>query len=111
MASFRALSHGIASSLRATRSFQTSSSRYLAVADTTSPLPAKRPVGAFRGGLVGFATGSLLAGGGVYYYVMEEYRVSNTLLQEDIYSLQAAVQRTFTYLQNLEEKIDAQAKK
>lgn len=103
---FRALSP-MASSLRATRSFQTSS-RIMA---DSSPLPARRPVGAFRGGLVGFATGSLLAGGGVYYYVMEEYRISNTLLQEDIYSLQAAVQRTFTYLQKLEEKIDAQTKK
>jgi len=74
-------------------------------------LPAKRPVGAFRGGLVGFAMGSILTGGTVYYYVLNEYKVSNELLTEDIYSLQAAVQRTHAYCQTLEEKIDAQKKK
>lgn len=41
----------ITTSLRATRSFQTSS-RLLA--ETASPLPAKKPVGAFRGGWVVF---------------------------------------------------------
>jgi hypothetical protein len=35
--------------------------------------------------LFGFLLGSTLAGAGVYYYILEEYRVSNELLTEDIY--------------------------
>lgn len=35
--------------------------------------------------LFGFLLGSTLAGAGVYYYVLDEYKVSNGLLSEDIY--------------------------
>lgn len=35
--------------------------------------------------LFGFLLGSTVAGAGVYYYVLEEYKVSNELLTEDIY--------------------------
>lgn len=35
--------------------------------------------------LFGFLLGSVLTGSGVYYYILEEYRVSNELLTEDIY--------------------------
>lgn len=35
--------------------------------------------------LTGFLLGSTLAGAGVYYYILEEYKVSNELLTEDIY--------------------------
>ncbi|PMD17962.1 hypothetical protein NA56DRAFT_630783 [Hyaloscypha hepaticicola] len=94
--------------LRAARSFQTSSRR---LADAVAPLPVRKPVGAFRGGLFGFLLGSTLAGTGVYYYILEEYKVSNELLTEDIYSLQASVQRVHTYVQTLEEKIDELNKK
>ncbi|KAH8676631.1 hypothetical protein BGZ60DRAFT_526067 [Tricladium varicosporioides] len=83
------------------RSFH-SSSRMLADA---TPLPVRKPVGAFRGGLFGFLLGSTLAGAGVYYYILEEYKVSNELLTEDIYTLQSSVQRVHTYVQSLEEKI------
>ncbi|KAG9233236.1 hypothetical protein BJ875DRAFT_464642 [Amylocarpus encephaloides] len=70
-----------------------------------TPLPVRKPVGAFRGGLFGFLLGSTLAGAGVYYYILEEYRVSNELLTEDIYSLQASVQRVHSYVQTLEEQL------
>ncbi|OBT49838.1 hypothetical protein VE04_09927 [Pseudogymnoascus sp. 24MN13] len=56
--------------------------------------------------LFGFFLGSTLTGAGVYYYVLEEYRVANELLTEDIYSLQAAVQRVHAYDETLEEKLD-----
>ncbi|OBT67573.1 hypothetical protein VE03_03838 [Pseudogymnoascus sp. 23342-1-I1] len=87
---------------RCARSFQTSARR----AQDASPLPVRKPVGAFRGGLFGFFLGSSLTGAGVYYYVLEEYRVANELLTEDIYSLQAAVQRVHAYVETLEEKLD-----
>lgn len=35
--------------------------------------------------LFGFLLGSTLTGAGVYYYVLEEYKVSNHYLSEDIY--------------------------
>ena len=35
--------------------------------------------------LFGFLLGSTLAGAGSYYYVLDEYRVANEMLTEDIY--------------------------
>jgi hypothetical protein len=35
--------------------------------------------------IFGFLLGSTLTGAGVYYYVLEEYKVSNELLTNDIY--------------------------
>ena len=35
--------------------------------------------------LTGFLLGSVIAGSGLYYYMVDEYKVSNELLTEDIY--------------------------
>ena len=35
--------------------------------------------------MFGFLLGSTLAGSAVYYYILDEYKVSNELLTEDIY--------------------------
>ncbi|TGO73311.1 hypothetical protein BELL_0372g00070 [Botrytis elliptica] len=87
----------------ATRGFSMSARRAAQITET--PLPVRKPVGAFRGGLTGFLLGSTLAGAGVYYYILEEYKVSNELLTEDIY-------RVHTYVQSLEEKLaDLEKKK
>ncbi|KAF2501504.1 hypothetical protein BU16DRAFT_438638, partial [Lophium mytilinum] len=72
--------------------------------------PVKKPVGAFRGGLFGFLLGTAGTGAGMYYYVLDEYKVSNELLTEDIYALQAAVQRIESYVRTLEEKVEASTK-
>lgn len=85
--------------------------------------------------LFGFLLGSTLAGASVYYYILEEYKVSNELLTEDIYvcchpppqtpetapshdsvltmqqALQAAVQRIHSYVTELENKMLQQQKK
>ncbi|KAK3677270.1 hypothetical protein LTR78_002808 [Recurvomyces mirabilis] len=71
---------------------------------------ARRPVGAFRGTLFGFLFGSVLAGGGLYYYVIDEYKVSNELLTEDIYALQAAVQRLEGYVKEIETEVKSSKK-
>ncbi|KAL4936105.1 hypothetical protein BDV06DRAFT_205620 [Aspergillus oleicola] len=76
-----------------------------------STLPAKKPVGAFRGGLFGFLSGAVVAGAGVYYYILGEYRVSNTMLTEDIYALQSATQKLQTYISELETRVDQLQKK
>lgn len=47
--------------------------------------PAHWLTGAFRCRLFGFLLGSTLAGASVYYYILEEYKVSNEMLTEDIY--------------------------
>ncbi|KAF4851225.1 hypothetical protein CGCSCA4_v003615 [Colletotrichum siamense] len=104
----RALPRASGLPIRAARSFQTSSALRDAAA---APLPARKPVGAFRGGLFGFFLGSSFAGAGVYSYLLQEYKTSNELLTEDIYSLQAAVQRVTNYVQALEEKMDALERK
>jgi hypothetical protein len=66
----------------------TAAARLAAAASMIAPamaLPARRPVGAFRGGLFGFLVGSALAGAGTYGYIVKEYQASNDLLTEDIY--------------------------
>lgn len=42
--------------------------------------------------LLGFLLGTVLAGSGLYYYVVDEYKVSNTLLTEDIYVCGESIQ-------------------
>ncbi|KAF2723463.1 hypothetical protein K431DRAFT_282916 [Polychaeton citri CBS 116435] len=81
------------------RGFQTSRRLLADVA------PVKKPVGAFRGTIFGFLLGSFIAGSGLYYYVVDEYKVSNQLLTEDIYALQSAVQRLEGYVKGLEDQV------
>lgn len=64
----------------------------------------KKPIGAFRGGLFGFLFGVTLAGASAYYYVVDEYKLANDMLTEDIYSLQASVQRLHDHITELENK-------
>lgn len=90
------------------RSFQTSA-RLLET--PAGALPQKKPVGAFRGTIFGFLAGSVTAGAGMYYYVMEEYKVANQLLSEDIYALQSAVQRIESYVRVMEDKVEKAVKK
>ena len=71
----------------------------LPLADTDCSV-ANNPVRLF-----GFLLGTATAGAGMYYYVVDEYRVSNQLLTEDIYALQSAVQRIEGYVRTLEEKV------
>ncbi|CAO2656418.1 Nn.00g052210.m01.CDS01 [Neocucurbitaria sp. VM-36] len=87
----------------AARTFQTSA----ALRQEVVAAPVKKPVGAFRGGLFGFLLGATTSGAGMYYYVIDEYRVSNQLLTEDIYALQAAVQRIEGYVRTLEDQVNA----
>ncbi|KAL1970160.1 hypothetical protein VTN77DRAFT_6565 [Rasamsonia byssochlamydoides] len=98
-------------STRVTRPFSTSASVRNNVSTASTVLPPRKPVGAFRGGLFGFLLGSVTAGVAVYYYILEEYRVSNEMLTEDIYALQAASQRLNGYISELETKIDELQKK
>ncbi|KAH0613970.1 uncharacterized protein H6S33_005856 [Morchella sextelata] len=77
----------------------------------TVAVPTKRPVGAFRGGLFGFLLGSSVSGAAAYFYLLEEYKVSNELLTEDIDALRSSIQRIEVYVRSLEEKIEVQEAK
>ncbi|KAF4122638.1 hypothetical protein GMORB2_6945 [Geosmithia morbida] len=106
---------GPRAAMLATRPFHTSTRRMAGVAaaapHVSAPLPAKRPVGAFRGrfstinSLFGFLLGTALSGSVVYTYLIGEYKTSNDLLSEDIYTLQASVSRLTSYVQNLEQRL------
>ncbi|TID14401.1 hypothetical protein E6O75_ATG09480 [Venturia nashicola] len=96
------------STFGAQRAFSQTARRF--AGEPAAVLPARRPVGAFRGGLLGFLSGSVLAAGSMYFYVLQEYRVSNELLTEDIYHLQATVQRIEGYVRVLEDKVDSKKK-
>ncbi|OJJ50161.1 hypothetical protein ASPZODRAFT_110293 [Penicilliopsis zonata CBS 506.65] len=91
----------------ASRAFSVSS----ACRNVATSLPARKPVGAFRGGVFGFLAGSVAAGISVYYYILAEYRVSNEMLTEDIYALQVATRKLQTYITELETKVDQLQKK
>ncbi|KAL7801378.1 hypothetical protein V8C43DRAFT_270848 [Trichoderma afarasin] len=104
-ASSRILASGARRAL-SSRSFHASARRL----NESAPLPARKPMGAFRGGLFGFLFGSVLAGGAVYSYVLQEYKASNELLTEDIYTLQASVTRLTNHVKILEEKIQQKRK-
>ncbi|KAI5846163.1 hypothetical protein BZA05DRAFT_407112 [Tricharina praecox] len=73
--------------------------------------PAKRPVGAFRGGIFGFLLGSTVAGVGSYFYVYEEYKLANDLLTEDIDALRSSIGRMELHLRALEEVVADNAAK
>ncbi|KAM4059443.1 hypothetical protein HRG_011503 [Hirsutella rhossiliensis] len=93
--------------LAAPRPFHTSMPRRMpdaAAAAAAAPLPRRKPMGAFRGGLFGFLFGCVLSGGAVYSYLLQEYKASNDLLTEDIYTLQASVTRLANYVKTLEDK-------
>ncbi|KAK2848525.1 hypothetical protein FQN49_005637 [Arthroderma sp. PD_2] len=81
LTAFRANKSSILSNIQ--RSAHFSSSRQLLNA-TEAALPSQG-LGAFRGGLFGFLAGSTVAGASVYYYILEEFRLSNEMLTEDIY--------------------------
>ncbi|KAI4731666.1 hypothetical protein E4T49_00545 [Aureobasidium sp. EXF-10728] len=122
----RRLAASVSTPAMTRRSFQ-SSARLLEV--PAGAMPVRKPVGAFRGGVLGFLSGAVLSGGALYYYVIDEYRVSNELLTEDIYvstpsrtlcadesklktncsgdtqALQSAVSRIEGYVKSLEEKV------
>ncbi|KAI4716061.1 hypothetical protein E4T48_07757 [Aureobasidium sp. EXF-10727] len=122
----RRLAASVSTPAMTRHSFQ-SSARLLEV--PAGAMPVRKPVGAFRGGVLGFLSGAVLSGGALYYYVIDEYRVSNELLTEDIYvsllparfapmrarpktncsgdtqALQSAVSRIEGYVKSLEEKV------
>ncbi|RDA92284.1 hypothetical protein CP533_3255 [Ophiocordyceps camponoti-saundersi (nom. inval.)] len=95
---------GIHRTAAISRSLHASKPRLFADA-VPPPLPPRKPMGAFRGGLFGFLLGCVLSGGAVYGYAVQELKASSDLVTDDLYTLQASVNRLSNYVKVLEEKV------
>ncbi|EGW31039.1 uncharacterized protein SPAPADRAFT_56956 [Spathaspora passalidarum NRRL Y-27907] len=73
---------------------------YSTVAATSTP----KKVGAFRGGFVGFLLGVTATGVVSYYYLLDQYKLANTVIVADIVSLQNSISSLEKHIKNLEEK-------
>ncbi|EJD52287.1 hypothetical protein AURDEDRAFT_111674 [Auricularia subglabra TFB-10046 SS5] len=82
------------------RSFATSR-RALSDA-VAAPAPVKRPVGGFRGGIIGFLAGFSVASGVAAYQLLEEYKVASAALQASIEQLQANTEKVSSHIRRIE---------
>ncbi|CCU76120.1 hypothetical protein BGHDH14_bgh02764 [Blumeria hordei DH14] len=73
-------------------------------ARVSEPLPIRKPVGAMRAGLFGFLLGTTLTAAAVYYYILQEYKVSNEILTGNIQSVGDNILRVHSHVQMLENK-------
>ncbi|KAH9847892.1 hypothetical protein C2E23DRAFT_740637 [Lenzites betulinus] len=64
--------------------------------------PAKRPVGAFRGGIVGFLFGFSLASSLAAYHLLEEYKLASAALQASVEELQTSTQKVSAHVRRIE---------
>ncbi|KAK9468089.1 hypothetical protein V1512DRAFT_260749 [Lipomyces arxii] len=86
------------------RQFSSSTTRSNTAAAPVIGVKTRKPVGAFRGGLFGFLLGSTLTGALGYYYVLDVYRDSNSLLLEDLLHLQRHVSKIEDHMKSQESK-------
>ncbi|KAI0755129.1 hypothetical protein C8Q80DRAFT_412278 [Daedaleopsis nitida] len=64
--------------------------------------PAKKPVGAFRGGIVGFLFGFSLASSLAAYHLLEEYKLASAALQASVEELQTSTQKVSAHVRRIE---------
>ncbi|KAF9954510.1 hypothetical protein BGZ72_004542 [Mortierella alpina] len=90
------------------------SSTVVARAEQQAAVPApvvtyKRPVGGFRGGILGFLIGATAAGGAGYYYLLEEYQTASNLLLSSVEDLQTSTNKVRDYAKKI-ESVEAELK-
>ncbi|KAK9461498.1 uncharacterized protein V1516DRAFT_676139 [Lipomyces oligophaga] len=73
-------------------------------APEASSKPARKPVGGFRGALLGFFMGTTLTGVAGYFYVLDVYRDANSLLLQDLVELQRHVTNVEKQMKISQEK-------
>ncbi|KAF9931068.1 hypothetical protein FBU30_010897 [Linnemannia zychae] len=69
----------------------------------------KRPIGGFRGGILGFLVGATAAGAAGYYYLLEEYQTASNLLLSSVEDLQASTNKVRSYAMKI-ETVEAELK-
>ncbi|KAK9479418.1 hypothetical protein V1514DRAFT_27952 [Lipomyces japonicus] len=90
--------------LAAGRFLSSSAPRLNVSSPAAAPIKTKKAVGGFRGAIFGFLLGTTLTGLFGYYYVIDIYRDSNTLLLEDLLQLQRHVSKVEDKLKEIDNK-------
>ncbi|OBZ71159.1 hypothetical protein A0H81_08735 [Grifola frondosa] len=62
----------------------------------------KKPVGAFRGGIVGFLFGFSLAASFAAYHLLDEYKQASAALQASVEELQVSTQKVSAHVRRIE---------
>ena len=102
------LRYNLVPSIEATRAFRPALPR---TAPVSEPLPIRKPFGAMRAGLFGFLLGTTLTAAAVYYYILQEYKMSNEILTGNIQSVGDNILRVHSHVQMLENKLAELEKK
>ncbi|KAG1861723.1 hypothetical protein DFJ58DRAFT_776776 [Suillus subalutaceus] len=84
-----------------------STTRVLREEATTSPnlgsvQPQKRPVGGFRGGIIGFLFGFSVASAFAAYHLLDEYKLASAALQASVEELQASTEKVSAHVRRIE---------
>ncbi|KAG9292242.1 hypothetical protein G9A89_023962 [Geosiphon pyriformis] len=66
------------------------------------PTP-KKPVGGFRGGIIGFLLGFTVASGAGYIYLLDEYHAASNLLLGSVEELQQSTNKVRDYAKKIEK--------
>ncbi|OCH85745.1 hypothetical protein OBBRIDRAFT_814952 [Obba rivulosa] len=64
--------------------------------------PPKKPIGAFRGGIVGFLFGFSLASSFAAYHLLDEYQRASAALQASVEELQQSTQKVASHIKRIE---------
>ncbi|ORY73595.1 hypothetical protein BCR35DRAFT_354043 [Leucosporidium creatinivorum] len=62
----------------------------------------RRPVGAFRGGLIGFLLGTTLVGGYGYFQLLDDYSQASSLLLLSVEELKTSTEQMASHIQRIE---------
>ncbi|CAI2165075.1 18693_t:CDS:2 [Funneliformis geosporum] len=71
--------------------------------------PTRKPIGGFRGGLIGFLVGLTIAGGAGYYYLLDEYHAASNILLSSVEELQKSTNKVRDYTQKI-DRIESELK-
>ncbi|KIJ54373.1 hypothetical protein M422DRAFT_775502 [Sphaerobolus stellatus SS14] len=64
--------------------------------------PQKRPVGGFRGGVIGFLLGFSVASAYAAYHLLDEYKLASNTLQASVEELQISTQKVAAHIRRIE---------
>ncbi|TEB39762.1 hypothetical protein FA13DRAFT_1655296 [Coprinellus micaceus] len=90
---------------RCARSFATSSVRRVEVQASPAPVTVvaqKKPIGGFRGGIVGFLFGFSLASSLAAYHLLDEYQRASAALQASVDELKISTEKVSSHVRRIE---------
>ncbi|RXW24478.1 hypothetical protein EST38_g1334 [Candolleomyces aberdarensis] len=88
---------------RYARSFATTNARRAEVTPTPAAVVVqKKPIGGFRGGIVGFLFGFSLASSLAAYHLLEEYQRASAALQASVDELKVSTEKVSSHVRRIE---------